>query len=565
MDKIREREVQSKRTLLIADDDVISGDILSSFFEEEFNILRAYSGKETLKTISTHLDIIDLVLLDIYMPDGDGFTILKERQENLDIKKIPFIVITGEADIERDCFRLGVNDFVRKPFSNPEIIVARVKRMIELYEDRSIIKEVKTDKLTNLYSFEFFKKFCIQFDEAQPNILKDMVSINITRFRLLNELYGKEYSDEVLRHISKFLVDFVDKVKGFASHTSGGDFLMYCSHQEDYQVFVDSLLKHLEKLINSSSVHLHIGVYPNVDPSLDKDIVIGRAHNVANNVQGDSTIFALYDSKVEEKAFFEEELINSFKDSLKNKEFKVFYQPKYNIQGEKNRLSSAEALIRWIHPKCGMISPGVFIPLFEENGFIQLLDAYVFEEVARQQAIWKEKYGVYLPVSVNVSRVDIHNPNLEKEILEAVDKVHVPHDKYYLEITESAYSQDKQEVISLVNSLKEKGFLIEIDDFGSGYSSLNVISELPFDVLKIDMVFMKKIDDHPMNKDIVKMILSLCKKMGATSVAEGVETEEHYKFLKESGCDVIQGYYFSKPLPENEFAALMEREYQNGR
>lgn len=561
MDKIREREVQSKRTLLIADDDVISGDILSSFFEKEFNILRAYSGKETLKTLSTHLDIIDLVLLDIYMPDGDGFTILKARQENKEIKKLPFIVITGEADIERDCFYLGVNDFIRKPFSNPEIIVARVKRMIELYEDRSIIKEVKTDKLTNLYSIEFFKKFCIQFDEAKSDISKDMVSINITRFRLLNELYGKNYSDEVLKNIAKFLEHFVDKVKGFASHTSGGDFLVYCTHQDDYQSFVNDLLNHLE----SSSVHLHIGIYPNVDPLLDKDLVIGRAHNVANSIQGDSTIYAIYDSKVEEKVFFEEELINSFKNSLKNREFKVFYQPKYNIQGDKNRLSSAEALIRWVHPKHGMISPGVFIPLFEENGFIQQLDAYVFEEVARQQAEWKEKFGIYLPVSVNVSRVDIHNPNLEKEILEAVDKVHVPHDKYYLEITESAYSQDKQEVISLVTSLKEKGFLIEIDDFGSGYSSLNVISELPFDVLKIDMVFMKKIDEHPMNRDIVKMILALCKKIGATSVAEGVETEEHYKFLKECGCDVIQGYYFSKPLPENEFTALMEREYQNGR
>ena len=561
MDKIREREVQSKRTLLIADDDVISGDILSSFFEKEFNILRAYSGKETLKTLSTHLDIIDLVLLDIYMPDGDGFTILKARQENKEIKKLPFIVITGEADIERDCFHLGVNDFIRKPFSNPEIIVARVKRMIELYEDRSIIKEVKTDKLTNLYSIEFFKKFCIQFDEAKSDISKDMVSINITRFRLLNELYGKNYSDEVLKNIAKFLEHFVDKVKGFASHTSGGDFLVYCTHQDDYQSFVNDLLNHLE----SSSVHLHIGICPNVDPLLDKDLVIGRAHNVANSIQGDSTIYALYDSKVEEKVFFEEELINSFKNSLKNREFKVFYQPKYNIQGDKNCLSSAEALIRWVHPKHGMISPGVFIPLFEENGFIQQLDAYVFEEVARQQAEWKEKFGIYLPVSVNVSRVDIHNPNLEKEILEAVDKVHVPHDKYYLEITESAYSQDKQEVISLVTSLKEKGFLIEIDDFGSGYSSLNVISELPFDVLKIDMVFMKKIDEHPMNRDIVKMILALCKKIGATSVAEGVETEEHYKFLKECGCDVIQGYYFSKPLPENEFTALMEREYQNGR
>lgn len=565
MDKIREREVQSKRTLLIADDDVISGDILSSFFEEEFNILRAYSGKETLKTLSQHLDIIDLVLLDIYMPDGDGFTILKARQEDKEIKKIPFIVITGEADIERDCFYLGVNDFVRKPFSNPEIIVARVKRMIELYEDRSIIKEVKTDKLTNLYSIEFFKKFCVQFDEVKPDISKDMVSINITRFRLLNELYGKNYSDEVLKNIAKFLEHFVDKVKGFASHTSGGDFLMYCSHQDNYQEFVDGLINHLEQLTNASSVHLHIGVYPNVDPALDKDLAIGRAHNVANSISGDSTIYALYDSKVEEKIFFEEELIDSFKNSLKNREFKVFYQPKYNIQGEKNHLSSAEALIRWIHPKHGMISPGVFIPLFEENGFIQLLDAYVFEEVARQQAEWEKKFGVFLPVSVNVSRVDIHNPNLEKELLDAVDKAHVPHDKYYLEITESAYSQDKQEVINLVKSLKEKGFLIEIDDFGSGYSSLNVVSELPFDVLKIDMVFIKKIDEHPMNKDIVKMILALCKKMGATSVAEGVETEEHYKFLKESGCDVIQGYYFSKPLPENEFIKLMEKEYQNGR
>lgn len=563
MDKIREKEVQSKRTLLIADDDAISGDILSSFFEEEFNILRAYSGKETLKTLSAHLDIIDLVLLDIYMPDGDGFTILKARQENPDIKKIPFIAITGENDIERDCFHLGVNDFIRKPFSSPEIIVARVKRMIELYEDRSIIKEVKTDKLTNLYSIEFFKKFCVQFDEAQPKILKDMVSINITRFRLLNELYGKDYSDEVLKNIAEFLVDFLDKEKGFASHTSGGDFLMYCSHQEDYQSFVDALLNHLEKLINPSSVHLHIGIYPNVDPALDKDIVIGRAMNVANSIQGDSTIYALYDSKLEEKIFFEEELINSFKNSLKNHEFKVFYQPKYSIQGDKNRLSSAEALIRWIHPKYGMISPGVFIPLFEENGFIQLLDNFVFQEVAKQQAIWKDKFGVYLPVSVNVSRVDIHNPNLESEILEAVDKAHVPHNKYYLEITESAYSQDKQEVINLVHSLKEKGFLIEIDDFGSGYSSLNVISELPFDVLKIDMVFMKKINDHPMNKDIVKMILDITKKIGATSVAEGVETEEHYKFLKECGCDVIQGYYFSKPLPENEFTALMEREHKN--
>ena len=561
MNKIREKEIESRHTLLIADDDEISGDILSSFFENEFNILRAFTGKEALKVINSHLDTIDMVLLDIYMPDGDGFEVLKARQTNPEIKKIPFIAITGEADIERDCFHYGINDFIRKPFSNPEIIVARVKRMLELYEDRSIIKEVKVDKLTNLYSLEFFKKFSVQFDEAKPNIAKDMLSINITRFRLLNELYGKDFSDSVVINIAQFLKEFVDRVHGFACRMQAGDFLVYCTHQDDYQSFINDLLKSLD----SPSVHIHVGIYPNVDPNLDKDIILGRVENLSSSIQEDSTIYAIYDEKLEQKAFFEEELINSFKDSLKNHEFKVFYQPKYNIQGEKNRLSSAEALIRWIHPKHGMISPGVFIPLFETNGFIQQLDAYVFEEVAKQQAKWKEQFGFYLPVSINVSRVDIHNPNLAKEIIESVDKAHIPHDKCYIEITESAYSQDKHEVIDLVNTLREKGFLIEIDDFGSGYSSLNVITELPFDVLKIDMVFMKKIDERPMNKDIVKMILELCKHFNVTSVAEGVETEEHYKFLKENGCDVIQGYYFSKPLPESDFTALIEREMKNER
>ncbi|MBR3675206.1 MAG: EAL domain-containing protein [Bacilli bacterium] len=561
----REKEIQSRRTLLIADDDEISGDILASFFEKDYDILRAYTGRETLQVISSHLETIDLVLLDIYMPDLDGFHVLKERQENPEIKKIPVIVMTGEVDIERECFKLGVNDFIKKPFKDPEIIVARVERMIELYEDRSIIKEVKIDHLTNLYSFEFFKKFCLQFDAAYPNIKKDMISINVTRFRLINELYGKEFADDVLRNVAEYLKGYVNEHKGFASHHGTGDFLLYCPHIENDDLFVKGLLAHLEKLINPSSVHLHIGIYPNVDPSLDKDIAIGRAVNLSERIQGDSEIYCIFDEEIEKKSVFEEELINGFKDALKSHQFKVFYQPKYKIQGPKNILSSAEALVRWEHPKYGMISPGVFIPLFETNGFIQALDFYVFEEVAKQQAKWKEELGFYLPVSVNVSRVDVHNPNLEAEIIKATDTYGIPHDKYYLEITESAYSQNKQEILDLVTSLREKGFLVEVDDFGSGYSSLNVITELPFDVLKIDMVFMKKIDQHPMNKDVVMMILALCRRFGVVSVVEGVETEANYRFLKESGCDVVQGYYFSKPLPENEFTELLKKEKENER
>lgn len=561
----REKELQLRRTLLIADDSEINGDILALHFENDFNILRAYNGQETLDIIKENIDTIDLVLLDIFMPVLDGFSVLKARKEDPEIRKIPFIVMTGEPDIEKDCFHLGVNDFINKGRDDPEIIVARVKRMIELYEDRSIIKEVKTDALTGLYSLEFFKKFANQFDKAEPKVDKDLLSVNITRFHLINELYGREYGEEVLKNIADYLSEYLKDIKGIASHTTEGDFLIYCSHQEDYSPFLDGLMSHLHDSVNSESVRIHVGVYPNVDESLDKEIVIGRALNVSQNIKDDSQIYGVYDEKTQEKAFFEEQLINSFDKAIKEKQFKIFYQPKYNIQGERNKLVSAEALIRWIHPKYGMVSPGVFIPLFEHNGYIRKLDNYVFNEVARQQAEWNEQYGFYLPVSVNVSRVDIHNPNLVKEILEAVDKHNVPRDKYYIEITESAYAQDEHEVVSVATELKENGLLIEVDDFGSGYSSLNTISDLPFDVLKIDMLFMRRVDNNPKTKEIIKMILAMCKQFNATSVAEGVETDEHYKFLKESGCDVIQGYYFSKPLPNNEFIALIEKEINHDR
>ncbi|MBP5217106.1 MAG: EAL domain-containing protein, partial [Bacilli bacterium] len=507
-----------------------------------------------------HNDVIDLVLLDIFMPIMDGFEVLKARQENPSFRKIPFIIMTSEREIEKECLLLGANDFIKKPYENPEIIVARVNRMIELYEDRSIIKEVKRDKLTNLYSLEFFKKFAIQFDVLDPETPKDLLSIDIAKFHLVNELYGHAYGDQVLKKIGAYLKNYVhNETRGLACRLGGDEFLVYCVHHDSYDSFIDNLIK----AINSSGVHIHVGIYPNVDQKLDKDFAIGRVVHVQQSIKEDlNKLYAVYDEKAQAKAFFEEELADSFEEALANRQFHIFYQPKYAIQGEKNTFSSAEALVRWMHPKYGMVSPGVFIPLFEENGLIQKLDNYVFNEVARQQAEWFKKYGFHLPVSVNVSRVDIYNPNLEKEIIEAVDKYHIPHEKYFIEITESAFSENIQEVIDLTVSLKEKGFLIEIDDFGSGYSSLNALTELTFDVIKIDGSFIRKIDKNEKNKDIVKMILDLSKRFQVLSVAEGVETEEFYHFLKENGCDIIQGYYFSRPLPVADFEKLIEKELQ---
>ena len=557
----REKELEIKKTVLIVEDDEINGDILASILEDHFYILRAFNGKECLNILKKDNTIIDMVLLDIFMPVMNGYQVLHKRQHDPALKKIPFIVMTAEPAIEEECFHLGVNDFIKKPYDNPDIIVARIKRMIELYEDRSIIKEVKRDKLTNLYSIEFFKKYCAQFNKRHPRVKKDLLAINITRFHLINELYGHDYADEILKDIARSIKDFVRENAGIAARANGDNFYIYCHHMDDYSDFFNGIIEHVIGLTHVNIVHIRVGIYLNVKPDMDIDIVIGRAMSASLAVKEDvNKIFAVYDESSEEKAHFNEHLINSFDQSIKNKEFKVFYQPKYAIQGEKNRLSSAEALVRWFHPEFGFISPGVFVPLFEKNGLIQRLDKYVFDETAEMIKKLKDKYGVYFPMSINVSRVDIYNTNLEQEILEAFDSRDIPHKYGYIEITESAYSTGEDTIIKLCTSLREKGFLVEIDDFGTGYSTLNSLLDIPFDVLKIDMSFIRKLDQNPKNANIIQMIINICKDIGVTSVAEGVETDRHYSFLKEAGCDVIQGYYFSKPLPENEFNELFAKE-----
>ena len=553
---LKEKDLESKRTVLIVDDEEINGDILSSLLEGLFEIRRASNGQECLDIINQEHDVIDLVLLDVMMPVMDGKQVLAVRQKDPQLKKIPFIVMTSDREIEKECFLLGANDFIKKPYDNPDIIIARLQRMIELYDDKSIIKEFKRDKLTNLYSFDFFKKYASQFDIKYPNKDKDLLSVDIRGFHLINELYGRKYGDEVLLEMTKIINSYISKVKGIAGRLNSDILLVYCLHQDDHNELVNALNDNLKK----KNARVRVGLYPNVDANLEKDIAIGRADSARKSIKDMNTYLAVFDHDAQDKASFNEKLVASFEKSLKNNEFKVFYQPKYNIQGSKNVISSAEALVRWIHPEYGMISPGVFIPLFEANGLIQQLDNYIFKEVAKQMAEWYKKFKKYIPVSVNISRVDVFNPRLKDEIVEAVDQYHIPHEVYYLEITESAFGVRDVDVITLAKSLREDGFKIEIDDFGSAYSSLNTLATLPFDVLKIDMCFIRKMNENPKNKDIIKLVINIARSFDALSVAEGVETEEQYIFLKENGCDVIQGYYFSKPLPQLEFEELLKKE-----
>ena len=551
-----------KKTILVVDDEEINRDILSFRLSESFDVLGAEDGQEALDIIQKGDHKIDLILLDIQMPRLDGREVLRIRQQDPKFRAIPVIVLTSDELIEEECIKLGANDFMHKPFEdNMHIIIARMKRLIEVFEDRSIINEVEGEKLTNLYTDQFFKTYAQHFDTFFPNLAKDMISISINRFRLINELYGREFGDEVLLTITNYLNKYLTDNSGLAGKYTGGTFVMYCEHRDDYTEFVDNLNDKLHHMTNGISISIRIGIYPNVNPLLDKDIVIGRAKATADALRKDhSKTVAIYDEVVQAKALHMEELVDAFEQALKEEQFKLFFQPKYNVQGDKPVFASAEVLVRWISPKFGFVSPGDFIPLFEESGLIARLDAYILEKSAEYIRKWHDKYGIYIPLSINLSRVDIYRPNLVEDILSYVDSNNIPRECYYLEITESAFVEDAKEVIPFISRLRDNGFKVEIDDFGSGYSSFGALADLPFDVLKIDMQFIRAMDKNQKVKDIIKMIISLAKMMDSITVAEGVETEEQCLFLKEHGCDVIQGYYFSRPLPINDFEALVEKD-----
>lgn len=549
-----------KKTVLIVDDEEINRDIMSEILKDDFNTIEAKDGQEAIDILLNGEHKVDLVLLDIFMP-FDGREVLKLRKNSPDLRRIPFIVCTSDKNIEEECFQLGVNDFVKKPYENPDIIVARIKRMIELYEDRSILKEVERDKLTDLYNVDFFKKYAQQFDSMYPEIDKDMVVLSVNRFIIISELYGKAFGDQILLTITDFLSNFISINKGIVGKGNGSEFMIYCEHHDSYDKFEELLIDELHRLRNDINISIKMGVYPHVNPSLNKDTIIDRTESTANTLTDSySKDIAVFDESIQARTLHMEELVDAFPQALQEEQFKLYFQPKYNVQADKPYLTSAEVLVRWISPRFGFVSPGEFIPLFEENGLIAELDAYILRKAAEYIKEWKDKLDVYVNLSVNLSRVDIYRPHLLEDIIDYVDSNQVPHSCYYLEITESAFVEDSKEVIPFLSKIKDNGFQIEIDDFGSGYSSFGALADLPFDVLKIDMQFIRSMDRNPKVKDIIKMIINLAKMLNAITVAEGVETEAQYLFLKENGCDIIQGYYFSKPLPKEEFEQLITKE-----
>ena len=548
-----------KKQILVVEDDFVNRELLNAYLEQEYDILCAETGEEALRLIHENSDTLSLVLLDLNLPGMKGLDLLREIKKDIDLSRIPVIVLTSDTDSEVDSLNAGASDFIPKPYPRHEIIQARVRRSIELSENRDLIRWTERDHLTGLYNREYFYRYAELYDMYHRDEPTDALIVDVSHFRVMNERFGKAYGDEVLRRIGSVLFSTLKAGGGIVCRREADTFQVYCPHREDYAALA-------ERIMDAASgeakgrVRIRIGVCPNVDKSIDLERRFDHAKSAADTIRNSFTeSVAVYTEEMREKEVYAERLLDDFRDALTQKQFIVYYQPKFSVRSASPILCGAEALVRWNHPELGMIPPGRFIPLFESNGLIRDLDSYVWREAAAQLRIWKEKLGRSVPVSVNVSRVDMMEHDLEDTLRQLMEDNRLDYRDLHLEITESAYTEDADRIIRIVSGLREMGFEIEMDDFGTGYSSLNMITRLPIDALKLDMVFIRTAFADHGNTGLLKIMLDIARYLSVPMIAEGVETEEQMRTLKELGCDIVQGYYFSKPVPAKEFEAFLVR------
>lgn len=553
-----------KRLVLIVDDEHVNRRLLGKIIEKEYDVIYAEDGQEALDLIKKREKTLSMVLLDLIMPKMDGYELLALLHDDPNLSRIPVIVLTSERTAEVKSLQLGAADFIPKPYDMPEVILARVRRSIELAEDNSIISATENDTLTGLYTKDFFFQHARRHDQYYPEAEMDALVLNVNRFHLINELHGRLFGDSVITCIAGQLNRILDSNDGIACRCDADTFYMYISHQENYEAMMNQIVTALTELLGHQRISLRMGVYQHSDKKTDIEERFDRANLACNSLRSSyKTCFTIYDDVMHERELYSEKLIGDMDTGVEQRQFKVYFQPKYNIKGDTPVLASAEALIRWDHPEYGLVGPGSFVPLFEKNGLVQKLDHYVWKEAAAQIKRWKDKYGVTIPISVNVSRIDIYDPDLEKKLLDIVHSNGLEPNEYLLEITESAYTDNSEQIIETVKKLREDGFRVEMDDFGAGYSSLNMLAALPIDALKLDMLFIRKICDDDKDLKMVQLMIDIAGFLKIPVIAEGVETREQYELLKKLGCDLIQGYYFSKPVPEDEFNKLIEESLNN--
>ena len=559
-DKFKNRFLDGKRLMLVIDDEIIRCETIHYLLSKEYRVITADNAEQAMRMIRENIDKLSLIMLDVTMKGVDGFALLKAIKDDEELRYIPVIVMTREKSYEVKCLQYGASDFIAKPCELPDAVLARVRRSIQDSENSYLLHNTEMDPLTGILNMEYFFEYAERYDKLHPKKRMDAVSVDISHFHIINELYGREDGNKILIKLAEELKRIVIKQHGLVCRKAADVFLMYLPHRRNYSKMLSDLQEAITEADKyGNTLRLKMGIYLNVDKSVDIRTRFDRAKLARDTIHYSySQIIAYYDGALHQQNLISQQLMREMDAALENKEFKVYFQPKYDIKGEEPVLVSAEALVRWQHPKMGLIYPGVFIPLFEDNGLISKLDRYVWEETAARIHEWRERFGFSLPVSVNVSRIDMFDPELEHIFSEIMRKNALDPADLIIEITESAYTDNSAQIIEQVNRLRSLGFKIEMDDFGSGYSSLNMLSILPIDAIKLDMSFIRNVFGSEKNLQLLRLMMQIKDFLHVPIIAEGVETADQLSQLRDIGCDIAQGYYFSKPVPSDAFSQLLQ-------
>ena len=423
-----------------------------------------------------------------------------------------------------------------------------------IISQRKMTKIIYTDMVTGGENWlAFIRKSSKKIRRMHSHRKLAVVHLQMKKYRSFCTFFGISKGEELLERIYKLLKKQM-KFKEVLAHHEKADFALLLSYANQTELIsrLKSMIELLEKEFPEIRLKFALGVCyvencrDDVEELYNNAVLARELHGEEKEPQ-----IGFFNIEMSKQRVWEQRVENDMERALENKEFQVYLQPKFSTGEEK--LGGAEALVRWNHPTEGLVQPNRFIPIFERNGFILKLDDFMLDEVARQQAKWISEGWEVVPISVNVSRAHFTREDLAEHICGIVDKYQVPHDVIELELTESAFFDDRQVLLSTVKKLHDAGFSVSMDDFGAGYSSLNSLKELSIDVLKIDADFFRGTDSLDRGMLIVSEVINLAKKLNMKIVAEGIESREQVDFLTGQECDLIQGYYFAKPMPLEEF------------
>lgn len=396
-----------------------------------------------------------------------------------------------------------------------------------------------------------------------------VIAVDIDRFKIINDLYGYDMGDKTIAFLGRCLKSDLGS-HDFIARSNADNFVILkkAETEEEVSKYVEKVYGDIDEFIHRNTIHYHLiiksGIYRITGTDHNLSNIIDKANLAKFGIcQVYKSSFRFYNEEMRSKNIEEKQLENDMEEALNNGEFCVYLQPQIDL--DTNKIVSAEALVRWNSPKKGMISPAKFIPVFEKNGFVTRLDYFVWEEAMKTIRKWKDKNQKVVPIAINLSRIDVQTEGMLEALISLREKYCLEGNCIKTELTESVCLESDRIIMDKMNQLKEAGFTIAIDDFGSGYSSFYLLKEMPIHILKIDKSFLEfDLSKESKHMVVLKDVINLGKHLNLQIIMEGVETKEQAGFLKAIGCDIAQGYYYSKPVSIDEFEILLKQQEEGG-